>query len=110
MPSANEARYQFVPQVEGQLEEAGNGLDMIIDGSSEAAFNDSLATIAEFTSAEQYTSLERAIRFVNTYDPSILGNSSMMREKFDGMTAQEIIDTAAVLSAERYDRYRRNDG
>lgn len=109
MPSVSEARYQFVPQVEGQLEEDGTGLEMIIDGSSQAAFNDSLALIAESTSAEQYARLERSIRFINTYDQSVLANAERMREMFDGMTAQEIIDRANTLAEDRYNRGNRSE-
>lgn len=109
MPPASEARYQFVPQVEGQLEEAGAGLEMIIDASSQAAFNDSLALIAESTSAEQYGLLERSIRFINTYDQSVLADAARMREMLDGMTAQEVIDRANALAADRYNRANRPD-
>lgn len=107
MPSSSDARYRFVPKVEGQLEEDGTGLEMMVDGSSEAAFNDSLARIAEATSGEQYGSLERSIRFINTFDQSILGNPAKMRETLNGMTAQEIIDQASALAVERYNRYNR---
>ncbi|NKI34057.1 hypothetical protein HFP89_02605 [Wenzhouxiangella sp. XN79A] len=107
MPSVADARYQYVPKVEGQLEDDGTGLEMIVDGSSQAAFNDSLALIAESTSAAQYSSLERSIRFINTYDQSVLGNPERMREMFDGMTAQEIIDRAAALAEDRYNRANR---
>lgn len=107
VPSSSEARYTYVPKVQGQLEEDGSGLEMMVDGSSEAAFTDSLARIAESTSGEQYASLERSVRFLTTFDPSILGNPAKMRETVDGMTAQEIIDKANELSAARYGRHNR---
>lgn len=108
MPPVSEARYQYVPKVEGQLEEDGTGLQMIIDGSSQSAFNDSLALIADSTSAEQYGLLERSIRFITTYDQSILGDPARMREVVDGMTGQEIIDRAGVLAEQRYNRDNRD--
>ncbi|GEM_PF-1338000 len=109
MPSPSEARYQFVPKVEGQLEADGTGLQMIIDASSQVAFNDSLALIAESTSAEQYSRLERSIRFINTYDQSVLADAARMREMLDGMTAQEIIDRANALAEDRYNQGNRSE-
>lgn len=107
VPSSTDARYTYVPKVQGQLEQDGTGLEMMVDGSSEAAFADSLARIAESTSGEQYTSLERSVRFLTTFDPSILGDPAKMRQTVDGMTAQEIIEKANELSAARYSRHNR---
>jgi len=98
------ARHRFVPDVEGQLEAAGGGLQSIIDGSSPNAFNESLQWIASDTSAEQYRELESAIRFLNVYDPAVLGNDAKMRERLNGLTGQEVIDLAAQVSKQRSGR------
>lgn len=104
MPSASQARYQVIPRAEGTLAEDGNGLKMIIDASSAEALRDSLVLIGENTSADQYGELERALRFVTTYDPAVLGEPGLMRQAVDGMTAEEVIQHAREISRRRYQR------
>ncbi|MEM1081828.1 MAG: hypothetical protein AAGH65_09635 [Pseudomonadota bacterium] len=94
-------RHRFVPDVQGQLDEAGAGLAGVIDGTDPATFRDSLAWIAADTSSEQYAELEQAIRFLNAYDPAVLGNDENMRLRLDGLTGQEVIDLAAEVSQAR---------
>lgn len=96
--------HRYVPDVEGQLESEGTGLMMIVDGSSAAAFKDSLSLISSDTSAEQYQSLERAIRYLHSYDPRFMGVDARMREGLNGMTGQEIIDLADQRTRERFGR------
>lgn len=94
-------RHRYVPDVEGQLTEDGSGLQTIIDGTSAESFKDSLSWIAADTSAQQYTQLEQAIRFINSYDRRVLGNDERMREVLDGLTGEEVIELAARISSER---------
>ncbi|MDT8408758.1 MAG: hypothetical protein RQ741_04085, partial [Wenzhouxiangellaceae bacterium] len=66
--STEQGRYRFIPKADGELAEDGNGLEIIINGSSEQAFADSLRWIAADTSKAQYARLEQSIRFINAYD------------------------------------------
>jgi len=95
------ARYTVVPKLEGELEQAGNGLQLMIDGTSEEAYNQSLKWIAEATSKEQYASLEGAIRYISIYDGRILRNKQRMLEVFDGMTGEQIGALAAEIQKKR---------
>ncbi|MFN2333206.1 MAG: hypothetical protein ABR550_02115 [Wenzhouxiangellaceae bacterium] len=95
------ARYTVVPKLEGELEQAGNGLQLMIDGTSEAAYNQSLEWIAEASSKEQYASLESAIRYISIYDARILRNKQRMLEVFDGMTGEQIEALAGEIQKTR---------
>ncbi|MBY6205477.1 hypothetical protein [Halomonas denitrificans] len=102
LPNAADARYQVVPKVEGQLDSEGEGLETILDATSDAAFRQSLNDVAASTSAEQYGELEQAIRFLLAYDPAVLGSSEQLRDLVDGMTGAEVIARAKGLAETRY--------
>lgn len=93
--------YRFVPDVQGQLEEDGPGLVSTLDGSSAQAFKESLSWIAADTSPEQYAKLENSIRYINLYDPSVVGSDANMRQLLDGMTGEEVIRHADELERRR---------
>lgn len=93
--------FSVVPRLEGQLEENGLGLETIIDASSKQAYADSLAWISEDVSAPQYKQLERSLRFIRSYDPSVLGDEQRFLRSIDGKTGQELIDRANRLMQER---------
>lgn len=93
--------FRVVPDLEGKLEEDGMGLDTIIDGSSKTAYAESMAWIAEDVSAEQYDRLERSLRYIRSYDSSVLGNEQRFLATIDGKTGQELIDRANRLLQER---------
>ena len=101
MNSSSRNKFRYVPEVEGQLDSDGPGLLMVIDGSSTEAFKDSLAVVAADSSSEQYRQLERAIRFLNDYDPRFMGDDSLMRAGLDGMTGEEIIEFADAFNRQR---------
>ena len=100
-PIANDNNYRFVPNAQGQLAESGPGLVSTLDGSSTESFKESLNWIAADTSAEQYAKLESAIRYINLYDPSVVGSDENMRQLLNGMTGEE-----AIAYAERLERSR----
>ncbi len=93
--------FRVVPDLEGQLQEDGLGLETIVDASSKKAYADSLSWIAEDVSAEQYKRLERSLRYIQIYDSSVLGNEQRFLQFIDGKTGQELIDRASKLIAER---------
>lgn len=96
--------FRVVPRLEGQLEEDGLGLEAIIDASSKHAYAESMAWIAEDVSTDQYKRLERSLRYIQTYDTSVLGNEQRFLQFIDGKTGQELIDRASRLIAERGQR------
>ncbi len=102
LPNAADARYQVVPKVEGQLDAEGEGLETLLDATSDAAFRQSLNEVAASTSNAQYNELEQAIRFLLAYDPAVLGSSEQLRNLVDGMTGAEVIARAKGLAETRY--------
>lgn len=106
VPVPRDTRYTFVPKLEGELEEDGLGLQVILDGSSKEAFEESLQWVAADASNTQYKQLERALRYLNTYDPRVMGDSDRMRQRVDGMTAEEVINLAHSLNQVRVSRSR----
>ena len=93
--------FRVVPRLEGKLEEAGMGLETIIDASNKQAFADSMSWIAEDVSQQQYKRLERSLRYIQAYDSSVLGNEQRFLELIDGKTGQELIDRAGRLLQDR---------
>lgn len=93
-----------VPRSEGQLEEAGYGLALIVDGTSTASFHESLELIASETSQEQYQSLDAAIRYLQVYSPHAWGGRDSLYASLDGMTGEEIIAQAGELQRQRSQR------
>lgn len=102
LPSGVDSRHQVVPDVDGQLETDGDGLQLFLDGTSDAAFRDTLAQVASGTSEAQYRDLERSIRFLVAYDPAVLGSPQRLRETVDGMTGEDVIARADELARARY--------
>jgi len=99
--SESEEDFRVMPRLEGAAEEEGLGLETIIDASSKQAYADSLRWIAQDTTKQQFAELERSIRFIHMYDPSILGQESRMLQTIDGMTGAEIIARAQEINRRR---------
>lgn len=93
-----------VPKIEGQAQEEGYGLTMIVDGSSPEAFAESLELIAMDTTEEQYRDLDSALRFLATYDTAAWSGLPNLYKTLDGMTGEEIIERAKEMRAERRSR------
>lgn len=106
VPPTRDARYTFVPKIDGELEEDGLGLQVILDGSSKQAFEESLEWVAADASQKQYSRLEMALRYLHTYDPQVMGSADRMHQRVDGMTAEEVINLAQTLNQERVSRRR----
>lgn len=90
-----------IPRMEGEAEEEGYGLTMIVDGSSPEAFKDSLELIAMDTSDQQYQQLDSALRFLGTYDTAAWQGLPNLYSSLDGMTGEEIIDRARSMREDR---------
>ncbi len=90
-----------VPRMQGSAETDGYGLTMIVDGSSTAAFEQSLELIAEDTTAEQYRQLDAAIRYLRAYSSSAWGDLENLYATLDGKTGEEIIEEATQLRERR---------
>ncbi len=93
-----------VPRMEGQAEEDGYGLTMIVDGSSPEAFAGSLDLIAMDTSQEQYRKLDASLRFLATYDTAAWSGLPNLYKTLDGMTGEEIIERAENMRNQRRSR------
>lgn len=93
--------FLVVPDLEGELEEPGLGLQTIIDASSKDAYAESLRWISQDVSASQYQSLEKSLRYIKAFDSSVMGSEKRFLDSIDGMTGQEIIDRASTLIANR---------
>lgn len=90
-----------IPRMEGEAQEEGYGLTMVVDGSSAEAFQESLELIAMDTSQAQYRQLDSALRFLATYDTAAWSGLSNLYKTLDGMTGEEIIQRARDLREER---------
>ena len=96
--------FLVVPDLEGQLEENGLGLETIIDASSKDAYAESLRWISQDVSADQYKRLEQSLRYIKAFDSSVLGSEKRFLGTIDGKTGQELIDRASRLIAKRGQR------
>ena len=83
-----------LPRLSGSAEEDGYGLTMIVDGSSPAAFDQSLELIAADTSESQYQQLDAAIRYLRMNSPHGWGGAEALYAALDGMSGEEIIEKA----------------
>lgn len=93
--------FLVVPDLEGELEQDGLGLETIIDASSKDAYAESLRWISQDVSASQYKKLEQSLRYIKAFDSSVLGSEERFLDTIDGKTGQELIDRAGKLIAER---------
>jgi hypothetical protein len=93
-----------IPRVQGQTSGESFGLTLVIDGSSPAAFAESLELIASDTSAEQYRQLDSALRYLQVYSPDGWQGLPEFYSRLNGMTGEEIIERANRFSAERRGR------
>ncbi|MDX1626395.1 MAG: hypothetical protein R3323_07765 [Wenzhouxiangellaceae bacterium] len=93
------ANRPLVPDVDGQRTDGeGQGLLVVLDGTSEEAFEASLAFVAQDTTPEQYDELERALNYLVIYDHAILNDRARMLRQVDGMTAEEVIARASEIA------------
>jgi hypothetical protein len=90
-----------VPRIEGQAQEEGYGLTMVVDGSSPQAFAESLELIAMDTSEKQYRKLDASLRFLATYDTAAWSGLPNLYKTLDGMTGEEIIERAEKMRDDR---------
>lgn len=93
--------FLVVPDLEGELDQDGLGLETIIDASSKDAYADSLRWISQDVSAEQYKRLEQSLRYIKAFDSTVRGSEKRFLETIDGKTGQELIDRASQLIAQR---------
>lgn len=93
-----------IPRIEGDADEEGYGLTMVVDGSSPEAFQESLELISMDTSKKQYRKLDAALRFLSTYDTAAWSGLPNLYKTLDGMTGEEIIERAANMREDRSNR------
>lgn len=65
-----------------------------MDGSTEAAFEESLKALQESAPTEEYRSVKSAIQYLLVYDLNTRGNKTKLYAKLDGKTPEEIIAMA----------------
>jgi len=89
------------PSVEAGAEEStsdaeeaveATGLDIVLDGSSLAAFEKSLEDIKETSTTKEYSTLEKSIDYLLTYDLVAKRNKEKLAQRLDGMTGRQIIE------------------
>lgn len=97
----NEDPGKKIPRIEGEAEQEGYGLTMVVDGSTPQAFQESLELIAMDTTSDQYSQLDSALRFLGTYDQNSWAGLDNLYKSLDGMTGEEIIERARQLREER---------
>ena len=68
------------------------GLDIVLDGSSLAAFEKGLADIKETSTAKEYSTLENSIDYLLAYDLVAKRNKEKLAQRLDGMTGRQIIE------------------
>lgn len=90
-----------IPRVQGEAQEDGYGLTMVVDGSSPQAFQESLELIGMDTSEEQYQNLDAALRFLATYDTAAWSGLANLYKTLDGMTGEEIIERAQKMREDK---------
>lgn len=90
-----------IPRERGQATREGYGLTFVIDGSSPAAFAESLELIASDSSDEQYQQLDSALRYLQVYSPDGWQGLPEFYMRLNGMTGEEVIERANRFSAER---------
>jgi hypothetical protein len=100
-PQQQDDEFDVTPNLDGRLEQDGMGLETIINAGSRSAYTESLRWISEDVSANQYRNLERSLKYIQAYDPSVLGSEQRMLEVVDGMTGQEVIERAQTLMQQR---------
>ena len=67
---------------------------LTMDGSSEAAFEESLKQLQETAPTAEYRSVKSAIQYLLVYDLNTRGNKAKLYAKLDGKTPEEIIAMA----------------
>lgn len=92
-----------LPSLRGELAEDGWGLDNLIDGSSPAAFAQSLELIASDTSERQYQGFDSSLRFLHAYSLSTRDLPSFYRT-LHNLSAKEVIERAGEQQRERRSR------
>lgn len=90
-----------IPRIQGEAQEEGYGLTMVVDGSSPEAFQESLELIAMDTSDAQYQELDSALRFLATYDTAAWSGLPNLYKTLDGMTGEEIIERAREMREQK---------
>ena len=100
-PTQNVDLDRQVPRLTGQFEEPGMGLSILVDGSSPAAFAESLEMIAAETSPDQYRQLDSSLRYLRMYSSAAWGGLPGLYQSLDNMSGEEIIQHAARLRSER---------
>jgi hypothetical protein len=80
----------FAPAVEDVAE--ATGLDIVLDGSSLASFEKGLEEIKETSTTEEYSTLEKSIDYLLTYDLVAKRNKEKLAQRLGGLTGRQIIE------------------
>ena len=81
------------PAVEEVVE--ATGLDIVLDGSSLATFEESLEEIKATSTSNEYLSLEKSIQYLMFYDVAAKRNKEKLAKRLDGMTGRQVIEKVA---------------
>jgi hypothetical protein len=77
-----------------EAEEAveATGLDIVLDGSSLATFEQGLEEIKKTCTTKEYSTLEKSIDYLLTYDLVAKRNKEILAQRLDSMTGRQIIE------------------
>jgi hypothetical protein len=78
------------PQVVDDYE--GDGMLLTLDGSSEEAFDASLARIGRHSDPKMFQTLQAALQYLSIYDLNIKGKKENLIKVMDGMNGYQVID------------------
>ncbi len=98
-PAAGDPAQQL-PRFQGELQQEGFGLSLIMDGSSPQAFRDSLELAAQDSSSDQLRRLHSSLEYLRLHSLGHPDLASFYRS-LDGMTGEEIIRMANERRRER---------
>lgn len=70
------------------------GMDMVMNGSSSEAFEESLEDVKSNLTKKEYAQLRSAIQYLAVYDLNNRGSKDRLYGSLDGMTPAEILEHA----------------
>lgn len=79
---------------EAEEPSASEVMSQPLDGSSQAAFDAGVARVKAEATAEEVGLFQRALGMIRAYDLGIRSNPSLLPQRLNGKTPQEVIDLA----------------
>lgn len=74
------------------VEEEATGLNIVMDGSSLEAFNESMEKVKETGSENDYKRLQDAFSYLLVFDTGARNNPKTLASRLDGLTGHQILE------------------